>query len=155
MKRVLGIEGGGTKTEWLFADESGVAVRSGVLPPSNLRLVSDARLEELFRVLPAEPTHVGVFLAGCATAADRQRLSACVARIWPQVEAVVGSDRESGFAAAFQDRDGVAVIAGTGSAITGRRDGRYEKAGGWGRLLGDIGSGYYLAVQALRHVLWA
>ena len=155
MKRVLGIEGGGTKTEWLYADESGAAVRSGVLPASNLRLVSDAFLEELFRVLPADPTHVGVFLAGCATGADRTRLRACAARVWPQVELTVGSDRESGFAAAFGGADGVTVIAGTGSAITGRRAGRYEKAGGWGQLLGDIGSGYHLAVQALRHVLWA
>jgi len=155
MKRVLGIEGGGTKTEWLYADESGTALRSGVLPASNLRLVSDAFLEELFRVLPADPTHVGVFLAGCATGADRARLRACAARVWPQAELAVGSDRESGFAAAFGGADGVTVIAGTGSAITGRRAGRYEKAGGWGQLLGDIGSGYHLAVQALRHVLWA
>ena len=155
MKRVLGIEGGGTKTEWLFVDESGSPVRSGVLPASNLRLVSDAFLEELFRVLPADPTHVGVFLAGCATGADRARLRACAARVWPLAELTVGSDRESGFAAAFGSADGVTVIAGTGSAITGRREGRYEKAGGWGQLLGDIGSGYHLAVQALRHVLWA
>jgi len=77
-----------------------------------------------------------------------------VVRVWPQAEIVVGGDRESGFAAAFGGADGVAVIAGTGSAITGRRSGRYEKAGGWGQLLGDIGSGYHLAVQALRHVLW-
>ena len=155
MKRVLGIEGGGTKTEWLYADETGAPIRSGVLPASNLRLVSDAFLEQLFSVLPPDATHLGVFLAGCATAADRQRLRACVARVWPQAERVVGSDRESGFAAAFAGADGVAVIAGTGSAITGRRGGHSEKAGGWGQLLGDIGSGYHLAVQALRHVLWA
>ena len=154
MKRVLGIEGGGTKTEWLYVDESGVSMRSGVLSASNLRLVSDGFLEELFRVLPPEATQVGVFLAGCATEADRQRLRTCVERVWPQAETVVGGDRESGFAAAFGGDDGVAVIAGTGSAITGRRAGHYEKAGGWGQLLGDIGSGYHLAVQALRHVLW-
>ena len=154
MKRVLGIEGGGTKTEWLYVDESGVSMRSGVLSASNLRLVSDGFLEELFRVLPPEATHVGVFLAGCATEADRQRLRTCAERVWPQAETVVGGDRESGFAAAFGGDDGVAVIAGTGSAITGRRAGHYEKAGGWGQLLGDIGSGYHLAVQALRHVLW-
>ena len=137
MKRVLGIEGGGTKTEWLYVDESGVSMRSGVLSASNLRLVSDGFLEELFRVLPPEATHVGVFLAGCATEADRQRLRTCAERVWPQAETVVGGDRESGFAAAFGGDDGVAVIAGTGSAITGRRAGHYEKAGGWGQLLGE------------------
>lgn len=154
MKRVLGIEGGGTKTEWLCVEESGVPVRSGILPAANLRLVNDAFLAELFRILPPDASHVGVFLAGCATAADRERLRACAERVWPHAELVVGSDRESGFAAAFGNADGVAVIAGTGSAITGRCKGHYEKAGGWGQLLGDIGSGYHLAVQALRHVLW-
>lgn len=154
MKRVLGIEGGGTKTEWLFVDGSGARVGSGVLPAANLRLVRDETLEEIFRVLPSDPTHVGVFLAGCATAADRARLQACVNRAWPKATTRVGSDRESGFAAAFGARDGVAVIAGTGSAISGRRGKHYEQAGGWGQLLGDIGSGYHLAVQALRHVLW-
>ncbi|MEI8234417.1 MAG: N-acetylmuramic acid 6-phosphate etherase [Verrucomicrobiota bacterium] len=154
MKRALGIEGGGTKTEWHYLDDSGGPARSGILPPANLRLISDPALERIFRVLPSDPTHAGVFLAGCATEEDRRRLAACVARVWPQAKVVVGSDRESGFAAAFGANDGVAVIAGTGSAITGRRDGRVEKAGGWGQLLGDIGSGYHLAVQALRHVLW-
>ena len=155
MKRVLGIEGGGTKTEWLLVDEAGGSTRSGVLQAANLRLVTDDTLEQLFRVLPPDPTHVGVFLAGCATASDRQRLQACVTHVWPDAKITVGGDRESGFAAAFGPADGVAVIAGTGSAVTARRGDRYEKAGGWGQLLGDIGSGYHLAVQALRNVLWA
>jgi N-acetylmuramic acid 6-phosphate etherase len=154
MKRVLGIEGGGTKTEWVLVDESGRRINSGVLPAANLRLVRDETLEEMFRVLPADATHVGVFLAGCVNAADRSRLQAFVSRAWPTASTRVGSDRESGFAAAFGAGDGVAVIAGTGSAISGRRAGHYEKAGGWGQLLGDIGSGYHLAVEALRHVLW-
>ena len=154
MKRVLGIEGGGTKTEWLLVDEASGIHRSGVLHAANLRLVSDTFLEQLFRVLPPDPTHVGVFLAGCATPEDRQRLRACMKRVWPEAEGLVGSDRESGFAAAFGASDGVAVIAGTGSAITARRGNRFEKAGGWGQLLGDIGSGYHLAFQTLRHVLW-
>jgi len=153
MKRILGLEGGGTKSEWLLAADS-LALDGGVLPPANLRLISDEALERLLRGLPGNPTHVGVFLAGCVNEADRTRLGALAARVWPEASVAVGSDRESGFAAAFRGGDGVAVIAGTGSAITGRKDGRCEKAGGWGQLLGDTGSGYDLAVQALRHVLW-
>lgn len=65
----------------------------------------------------------------------------------------VGSDRASGFATALGGRDGITVIAGTGSAVTGRRGERIEQAGGWGQLLGDKGGGYNLAVQALRRVL--
>jgi N-acetylmuramic acid 6-phosphate etherase len=152
-KRILGIEGGGTKTEWALLDESGRELRVGALPAANLRLIRDNDLLDLLRVLPAEATHVGAFLAGCADAADRSRLEALVQRVWPAAVVVVGGDRESGFATAFGDADGITVIAGTGSAVTGRSRGRIDKGGGWGHLLGDTGSGYQLAMTALRLVL--
>jgi N-acetylmuramic acid 6-phosphate etherase len=152
-RRVLGIEGGGTKTEWALVDEQGRELRHGALAAANLRLISDEDLLRLLRVLPGEATHVGAFLAGCANAADRRRLEALVQAVWPAAVVTVGGDRDSGFATAFGEGDGIAVIAGTGSAVTGRRQGRYDKAGGWGHLLGDTGSGYQLAVAALRHVL--
>ena len=152
-RRVLGIEGGGTKTEWALLDEAGRELRAGALPAANLRLIGDADLLDLLRVLPAEATHVGVFLAGCADAADRRRLEALARGVWPAATLAVGGDRESGFATAFVEGDGIAVIAGTGSAVTGRCGGRYDKAGGWGHLLGDTGGGYQLAMTALRFVL--
>jgi N-acetylmuramic acid 6-phosphate etherase len=153
-RRVLGVEGGGTKTEWALLDEEGRELRGGALPAANLRLITDADLVNLLGVLPAaEVTHVGVFLAGCADAADRRRLDGLVQRVWPAAVVAVGGDRESGFATAFGDGDGITVIAGTGSAVTGRAGGRFAKAGGWGHLLGDAGSGYQLAMTALRHVL--
>jgi N-acetylmuramic acid 6-phosphate etherase len=152
-RRVLGVEGGGTKTEWALLDEEGGELGGGALPAANLRLISDEDLLSLLGVLPAEATHVGVFLAGCADAADRRRLERLVQRVWPAAVVAVGGDRESGFATAFGDGDGITVIAGTGSAVTGRVAGRIAKAGGWGHLLGDAGSGYQLAMTALRYVL--
>lgn len=149
---VLGVEGGGTKTEWLQLDQTGL--HGGRLPAANLRLLSDSQLEEILRVLPANPTHVGVFLAGCATAADQRRLDALVEKVWPNAQRRTGSDRDSGFAAAFGERNGITVIAGTGSAVTGRLNGQIEKAGGWGHVLGDIGGGYQLAVQGFRRTLY-
>ena len=117
-KRVLGIEGGGTKTEWALLDEAGRELRVGALPAANLRLIGDGDLLDLLRVLPAEATHVGAFLAGCADAGDRKRLEALVQSVWPAAVVAVGGDRESGFATAFGDGDGITVIAGTGSAVT-------------------------------------
>jgi N-acetylmuramic acid 6-phosphate etherase len=152
-RRVLGVEGGGTKTEWALLDEEGRELSAGALPAANLRLITDADLLSLLGVLPGDVTHVGLFLAGCADAADRRRLEGLAQRVWPAAVVAVGGDRESGFATAFGDGDGITVIAGTGSAVTGRSAGRFAKAGGWGHLLGDAGSGYQLAMTALRHVL--
>jgi N-acetylmuramic acid 6-phosphate etherase len=155
-KRILGIEGGGTKTEWVLlagdADEHRV-LRRGMLPASNMKLTSDDGLHRLFSALPHDVTHVGVYLAGCATAEDRVRLSTLSTEAWPQAHLSVGSDRDSGLATAFRADDGIAVIAGTGAAVHGRRGEQVEKAGGWGQLLGDRGGGYDLAMQGLRLVL--
>jgi N-acetylmuramic acid 6-phosphate etherase len=155
-KRILGVEGGGTKTEWVLlageADESKVLQR-GVLPASNLRLSSDDGLRQLFSALPREVSHAGIFLAGCATAEDRARLTGLATEVWPAAQLAIGSDRDSGLATAFRDQDGIAVIAGTGAAVHGRRGEQVEKAGGWGQLLGDRGGGYDLAMQGLRVVL--
>jgi len=154
-ERILGVEGGGTKTAWILvereADALGV-IDQGKLPPSNFRLTSPDRLRALFRQLPQEVDRVGMFLAGCA-ADDRRPLASLCAEIWPQAKIITGSDRESGLAAALGRKDGIAVNAGTGASVTGRRDDRIEKAGGWGHILGDAGGGYFLSLQALRLIL--
>jgi N-acetylglucosamine kinase-like BadF-type ATPase len=110
-------------------------------------------LSHLFSTLPGDITNAGVFLAGCGTKEDFARLERLAAAAWPSAKIVVGSDRDSGLATAFRDGDGIAVISGTGAAVHGRKAGRIEKAGGWGHVLGDRGSGYDLARQGLRLVL--
>ena len=94
-----------------------------------------------------------MFLAGCVTDEDKALLARLCNETWPGAKIVTGSDRESGMAAALGNGDGIVVNAGSGSSVTGRRDGRLEKAGGWGHILGDAGGAYFLVVQALRLIL--
>jgi len=154
---ILGIEGGATKTRWVLCEKNGesiVTVSEGVLGPGSLRLLSAEELRHLLSVMPGDASRVGVYLAGCATERDRDILREVADSVWPHATVRVGSDRESGFAAAFEDRDGIAVIAGTGSAVTGRCQGVEDRAGGWGHLLGDSGGGYDIAINALRRILY-
>jgi N-acetylglucosamine kinase-like BadF-type ATPase len=68
----------------------------------------------------------------------------------------VVSDAALVLAAGTPDGWGLALVAGTGSIAWGRTaDGREDRAGGWGYLLGDEGSGYALALAALRAVVRA
>jgi N-acetylmuramic acid 6-phosphate etherase len=155
-EKILGVEGGGTKTAWVLAEREGAELRvldQGKLPPANLRLATPERLRTIFSELPEEADRVGVFLAGCATEEDRQSLSRLCAEIWPKAKIITGSDRDSGVAAALGHGDGIVVNAGSGSSVTGRRDGKIEKAGGWGHILGDAGGAYFLVIQALRLIL--
>jgi N-acetylmuramic acid 6-phosphate etherase len=155
-EKILGVEGGGTKTAWVLVErrENDLEILDqGKLPPANFRLATPDRLRAIFRELPKEIQRAGIFLAGCATEEDRQSLSRLSAETWPNAKIIVGSDRDSGLAAALGHADGIVVNAGSGSSITGRRDKKIENAGGWGHVLGDAGGGYFLSLQALRLIL--
>ncbi|HET9857918.1 MAG TPA: N-acetylmuramic acid 6-phosphate etherase [Chthoniobacterales bacterium] len=155
-EKILGVEGGGTKTSWVVVERGENELRvldQGKLPPANFRLATPDQLRAMFSELPKEIVRAGIFLAGCGTEEDRQSLTRLCAEIWPQAKVVVGSDRDSGLAAALGHGDGIVVNAGSGSSITGRRDKRIENAGGWGHILGDAGGGYFLSLQALRLIL--
>jgi N-acetylmuramic acid 6-phosphate etherase len=162
-ERILGVEGGGTKTAWVLVERTVAAgaepgsqwviLDQGKLPPSNLRLTTPERLREIFAALPREVDRAGVFLAGCGTEEDRQSLALICRDIWPNAKIVTGSDRDSGLAAALEHGDGIVVNAGSGSSVTGRRGDRIERAGGWGHILGDTGGGFFLSIEALRLIL--
>jgi N-acetylmuramic acid 6-phosphate etherase len=162
-ERILGVEGGGTKTAWALVEGSvaggadsdlqWIILDRGKLPPSNLRLTTPDRLREIFAGLPREVDRAGVFLAGCGTEEDRRSLALICKEIWPNAKIVTGSDRDSGLAAALEHGDGIVVNAGSGSSVTGRRGDRIERAGGWGHILGDTGGGYFLSLDALRLIL--
>ena len=155
-KLVLGLEGGGTKTDWIFLrhqDSNSELIEKGKLPPSNLKLTSATHLKEIFQTLPANVTHVGIYLAGCVTEQDREQLLRLGRQIWPAASIRAGSDRESALTAAFGKENGITVISGTGSAVTGRKNGRMEKAGGRGHLLGDRGGAYVICMEGLRLAL--
>ena len=165
IEKILGVEGGGTKTAWVLVerplappsgDDPGAPLRilaQGKLPPSNFRLERSDRLKAIFRELPREIDRAGIFLAGCGTSEDRQSLLRLCAEIWANARIITGSDRESGLAAALEHGDGIVVSAGSGSSVTGRRGDKIENAGGWGHVLGDTGGGYFLSIQALRLIL--
>ena len=155
-ERILGVEGGGTKTAWILVERSGDELNildQGTLPSSNFRLATPDRLRGIFSELPKQIDRAGVFLAGCGTAEDRHSLSNLCAEIWPSAKILTGSDRDSGLAAALGHGDGIVVNAGSGSSVTGRRGDRIENAGGWGHILGDTGGGYFISIGALRLIL--
>jgi N-acetylmuramic acid 6-phosphate etherase len=151
----LGIEGGGTRTVALLADTRGQICKRFELGPLNLKLASDPdilqRLREIKHRVGLCPSSWSLCVAGCRTAVDRIRLRSLAERIWPRVPVYVGNDLDSGFAAAFGlNGAGILVVSGTGSCVQGRNGKQIAQAGGWGHLLGDHGSGYWIALTGLR-----
>ena len=157
---ILGIEGGGTKTSWIFVGEEGRTLAEGTAGPSNVLLVGRAGLEKVFRqiaaALPGKPVAIGGGFAGARGQPEFAVVRAALRSVWPRAErVVVGQDTDVGLAAAWGGEDGLLVIAGTGSNVVGRKGSVRLSAGGHGHLLGDAGSGYDIVQRALEAVFRA
>jgi len=155
---VLGIEGGGTRTVALLAGLRGQILERVESGPLNLALLSDRmvlqRLRDIKRRLTHRPSAVALCLAGCRTAPDRARARSLGERVWPRAITYVGNDLDSALTAAFgPNGSGIIVISGTGSCVYGRHGAAVARAGGWGHLLGDHGSAYWIALTGLRNAI--
>jgi N-acetylglucosamine kinase-like BadF-type ATPase len=165
MSLYLAIDAGGTKTDYLLADDTHelARVRSGTIKRmrADSSTVADnlaqglAQLEQLSGV----PLHsiartcIGISGASVPLVTDwlREELAA---RVSPHV--ILLGDIEIALDAAFPGSPGVLVLAGTGSNVAGRNHaGVITSAGGWGPVLGDQGSGYGIGMSAIRALCMA
>ena len=166
-KVFLGIDGGGTRTVALLADESGRALHRAETGPANVKLLSDAELTSLFHGIAASfprPDGLGIGLAGAWTETERRKVRDAAQRAWPGVPCHATNDLETALLAeeahSFADlpngnsepKARVLIVSGTGSCCFGRCPGREAKVGGWGHVLGDKGSGYEISLRALKAV---
>ncbi|WP_369744764.1 N-acetylglucosamine kinase [Paenarthrobacter sp. AMU7] len=154
---VIGLDIGGTKTRGVRF-QNGAPVRDESAGSSNVQNVSReqaaANLAELFgKIGGGEIDEVYAGAGGIDTEEDAQALADLIAPHAPGAHITVVHDSRLLLAAGGASA-GVAVIAGTGSAAWGKNDaGEEARAGGWGYLLGDEGSGYWLGREAVRHSL--
>jgi N-acetylglucosamine kinase-like BadF-type ATPase len=154
---VIGLDIGGTKTRGVRF-EDGTAVADESVGSSNVQNVSREEaalhLAELFaRIGGGTVTQVYAGAGGIDTDEDAAALAALIEPHVPGARITVVHDSRLLLAAGGAST-GVAVIGGTGSAAWGRNSrGEEARAGGWGYLLGDEGSGYWLGREAVRHSL--
>jgi N-acetylglucosamine kinase-like BadF-type ATPase len=155
--QIVGIDIGGSKTHAVSRHPSGtVEVFAGSANLASVGEVEAGRqLDAIFAQL-AERGPIGAVCAGAAgvdTPEAEGRLRQLIAARLPGSEVQVVHDTELVLATA-ELTTGIALIAGTGSVAWGRDpSGRMARAGGWGYLLGDEGSGYGIAREAVRHSL--
>ncbi len=158
---VAGVDGGGTKTRVVIADETGKtladvegpasAVRPGHVDQSAAAIAATVRhaLEdaELGLVVPRV---LSVGVAGVGREPERQALWQALAAMEIADEVVVNTDAMIALDDAFSDGVGVLLIAGTGSFCFGRGpSGTVARCGGWGPVIGDEGSGAWIGRRAL------
>ena len=164
---ILGIDGGGTKTDAVLCDGTGRVIARAVGGPSSVTGQSEEAAQEslrdtLKRVLEQTgglSTPLAGFFAGISGAglgANRVRFERIFRELLPGLgEWDVNSDSYNALSAGVGVEDGIIAIAGTGSSVFGRKDGVMRQVGGWGYLLGDEGSGFDLGRRALISALKA
>lgn len=161
MRTFLGVDGGGTKTDFLLIRENGRLLAShrggsayyletGVdAVQSMLAAGIEATLKRgglavsdltfAFIGLPAHGEDSGLL----------PRLDSIAADVLPKGKFRCGNDMVCGWAGALGGRDGINIVAGTGSIAYGEFESRQARAGGWGELFSDEGSAYWIAREAL------
>jgi len=162
MNHVFGIDGGGTssrlRVESLEGERVFFAEGGPTNPNSNERAAVVATFADLFARARAEAgLTADDFAAGFVGSAgvDREEDKGVFAGILRGATGysgplAVGNDAEPALAGALVDTEGMLIISGTGSIAYGRaRDGTTVRAGGLGHLLGDEGSAWRIAFDAI------
>jgi len=163
MRHVLGVDAGGTKTTCLLASEFGEILAKGVAGPANPHTVGVTLTQRAIRtsirqamsrtgVHYVDVAYLGV--AGVDRAPERKAVSTIVKKLSVAKRFHVDSDALIALAGGAVCRPGVALISGTGSIAFGINSrGQRARAGGWGPVLGDEGSGYDIGRKALMAVM--
>jgi glucosamine kinase len=158
---VMGVDGGATKTLAAVLDVREQALHLGHAGSSNPDSVgARAATESLVKATDEAIERAGIAperldaavlaIAGTDTDAVAAHVGELRPGSWIVVNDVVGA-----WATATDARPGVGAISGTGSNVLGvGTDGRAWRAGGWGHVLGDEGSGYWLALESIKAALY-
>lgn len=159
---VLGIDAGGTKTVCLLADEHGTVLAESRRGGANLQAVGELQVEKVLHEVMDEaigdravvPSVICLGIAGVDRQDDSAVVKGIMKRIGYKARVIVVNDALVALEAGAPGQPGVVVISGTGSISYGRNAaGEAARSGGWGYVLGDEGSGYWIGRAALRAVL--
>jgi len=169
MKYIIGIDGGGTKTECAIADLSGKILHRTFGKSSNFLTIGvDAAVENLFELIEgilfkieADFSNVKMLLIGTAGAGREEdagvletKFNDYTMREGIKIKSVkVVSDARIALEGAFSGNAGCILIAGTGSILFGKdKNGYIHRSGGFGRLIGDEGGGHSIGRKGLAAV---
>jgi len=166
LQYIIGIDGGGTKTEAVLAGAGGVPVEHFTTGPSNPHTVTfaqtEARLAEIVDhflarpgVSPSSIRAICAGIAGVAKAEELHRAAGFLENYAAERSAgwriFIRNDAEIAIMAAAGVPHGMIAISGTGSIVYGiTPEGETARVGGWGHLLGDEGSGYAVGLKTLQ-----
>ena len=164
MNYIIGLDGGGTKTKCIIADETGKPLLetsggpSGIISKGADKAASNILelISSSINKLNASVEDVTIILAGVAGAGRKFHADQLKSLLLGKLPAgftkvYIESDARIALEGALAGEPGAVLIAGTGSVIFGKDNaGKIHRAGGFGKVIGDEGSGYSIGIKTLR-----
>lgn len=155
----IGVDGGGTKTQVLvMRGDQGASVIAPSSNPSSVgrdeaQHVILKAIDDCLRALSLTHTEVAG-LSVCMAGVDRKNEMDAIRLVFeaqfPRAAVEITNDALAALTAGTKGEPGVVLIAGTGSIAIGESaDGQVHRAGGYGYLLGDEGSGFAIGRAGL------
>jgi len=153
---MIGIDGGGTKTEYILFNEHGKIFRRLVSDGTNPNFYGRDEVCERLKngiktLLAAKPNVKGIFIggAGYLTGANKEDIKARLKNFFPTVKIRCESDMFNVVACATDAKKCLGAISGTGNVTFAYRDEEIIKYGGYGVLFDQAGSGYDIGRDGL------
>ncbi|NRT32596.1 N-acetylglucosamine kinase-like BadF-type ATPase [Clostridium beijerinckii] len=161
MKYVIGVDGGGTKTEATAYDVDGKVIKTTIKGFANLLNNKEKALDNIvasvkeiivqYSIDELKGIYMGI--AGAEVGENSKLIKETIKSKF-NIDCVVMNDAEIALKAMLKGKDGILTIAGTGSVAFGLNKGITARCGGWGNLLGDEESGYKISIDAIKRMIF-
>ncbi|MBN2363271.1 hypothetical protein JXL83_03985 [candidate division WOR-3 bacterium] len=151
------IEGGGGGLRF-FVFNGWKIVEKVSLPEGNYMKIKENLPDYLKDLLTKSSSYdpvspIGAALAGLYTDSEKEHFKTSLKKAGHLGEAYITNDAFAAYHGAFKEFGNILTLSGTGSIVFSvSKEGFLKRRGGWGHLLGDEGSGFWIGRQALRKV---
>ena len=151
----IGIDGGGTKTKFVLYDENGQSLKEIVDDSVHVLTQDYQKCIDILRtnVNALDPTHQAFIVAGLAGYGNQEELKRKIEDIcriaFLGYQYLLYNDVQIAMIGALGGKNGIVVIAGTGSIAFSYLNGQTKRCGGWGYQLGDEGSAFWIGNQLI------
>jgi N-acetylglucosamine kinase-like BadF-type ATPase len=169
VKYLIGMDGGGTKTKCVLVDSNLKIVFETTGEPSNFLVIGTEKVSETIlnlvndittsqKISSNEIDAIVLGTTGGGRRSDAEILESQIIKDAKQKSLTINkfkveSDARIALEGAFSGKAGSILIAGTGSIMFGKdSEGEIHRVGGFGRFIGDEGSGYRIGRKGLNAV---
>lgn len=151
------IEGGGGGLRFFIFDNWKIVEKVSLSEGNYMRIkenLQDYLKDILLKSSSYDPVSpVGAALAGLYTDSEKEHFKTSLKKAGHLGDTYITNDAFAAYHGAFKEPGNILALSGTGSIVFSvSKDDFLKRRGGWGHLLGDEGSGFWIGNQVLRKV---